>query len=377
MISKKHILFLSSWYPSPQKPFLGNFIKAQAEILSQKYKITVLHTIDTENIDDLKVEVKETDNLKEVLVFFPQGSNFISRKRNRVKAFQHGLNSIQQPDIILAHVILPNIYLFSIAKNHFKCPLVVTEHSSVYNKDLKQFSLKDKFLLRFAKSKIDKLIAVSEFLKSDLALKFPTLHIDVVHNPVDLTLFKINQKKASRFSYFLHISTLDKKTKNVEGILEAVSFLVQKGYEQVRLKIVSDELSNEWFEKVASLGLNRYVELIGPKQAAELIAYYQEASAFVLFSEYETFSLVLAESWSCGTPTISTSVGIANQLNPKLGIQVKKGDALHLAMAMEKIINGATFDNQFIHDYAQQFSIENYLSKMEEIVESCLKANLD
>ena len=41
----KHILILSSWYPSEEHPFLGNFVERQAELLGSKYKVTVIKQV--------------------------------------------------------------------------------------------------------------------------------------------------------------------------------------------------------------------------------------------------------------------------------------------------------------------------------------------
>jgi D-inositol-3-phosphate glycosyltransferase len=162
--------------------------------------------------------------------------------------------------------------------------------------------------------------------------------------------------KRKDFSYFLHVSTLDKQLKNPQGILDALSLLKQKGYEEVRLRIISDEPYGYWQQKAKEMGLESFVNFEGPLTPEELVPHFQQASCFILFSHYESFSIVAGEAWSCGIPVISTPVGIAFDMDSSLGFNVKDNDSLSLAMAMEKILNDAEFNPMTIRKHALQYS---------------------
>ena len=84
----------------------------------------------------------------------------------------------------------------------------------------------------------------------------------------------------------------------------------------------------------------------------------------MLFSTYETFSIVLAEAWACGIPTITTPVGIGFDLSQEMGIQVKINDPLSLAIGMEKILEGLTFDAEIIRTNSLQYSDEKILEQL-------------
>lgn len=366
MIEKeKHILILSSWYPNKFAPFLGNFVQRQAQILADSYKITVLHTVADPDLKDLDCSIAELENLKEIVVYHPKGSNFFSRRKEQDKAFEFGLALIEQVDLIHAHVIVPKGYLFVRAKKKFLCPLIVTEHGSYYRADKRNsWSLKDKFILKYTKKHIDQLIAVSEFLKRDLATFFVDKDIQVIPNPINTNLFVPKEKKPTTTKHFLHISTLDKTLKNPIGIIEAISFLKDKGYSDFKLTIISDESTTELKTLVDSKELADFVNFAGPCTPEELVSYYQQSDAFVLFSTYETFSIVLAEAWSSGIPTITTPVGIGFDLPHELGIQVKINDPLSLAIGMEKILEGLSFDADVIRTKALHYSDENIMEEL-------------
>jgi glycosyltransferase involved in cell wall biosynthesis len=108
-------------------------------------------------------------------------------------------------------------------------------------------------------------------------------------------------------------------------------------------------------------------------QHSDLVGYYQKSHAFVLFSRYETFSIVIAEAWSTGIPVISTPVGIASKMTDDQGLLVLNHDPLSLALEMEKILNGLTFHTQTIRDKAQQFSSENVLKQLNQLYERITK----
>lgn len=356
-IDRKHILILSSWYPSPEHPFLGNFVQRQAQVLSSYHTITVLHTVPEEGRKEIEIKKSDVHGIHEILVYHPKGTHFLSRRTNRLKALEKGFKEVTKPDLIHGHVLIPGGYLFAKAKDHFKCPLVVTEHASYYRPGRKnKLTLKERYVLQMVRKSADRLIAVSEFLQNDMRSLFGERELKVIGNPVDTELFHPSELEHKQFTYFLHVSTLDDQLKNVQGIIEAVALLVQKGYLEVRLKIISDESYSNWQKKVIEMGLQEYIEFDGPLSPKELAPKFQHASAFILFSHYETFSIVIAEAWSCGIPVISTSVGIAAGMDPSLGYNVKDRDSISLAMAMERILNDVSFERMRIRKHALQFS---------------------
>lgn len=361
----KHILILSSWYPNRTAPFLGNFVQRQAELLATRYQVTVLFTVADPEIEAMELSIAERPNLKEIVVYHPKGSNFFSRRREQDKAFDAGLKEITNVDLIHAHVILPKGYLFVRAKKQFNCPLIVTEHASYYRSEKrKKWSLKEKFILNNTKKHIDRLVAVSTFLEKDLKCYFEDTPIAIIPNPIDTQLFTPGEKLASETKQFLHISTLDKAVKDPQGILEALVLLRDKGYTNFKLTIISDEPYEDLKIVAAEKAIAHLVHFSGPHQPEELVPFYQQSDAFILFSSYETFSIVLAEAWSCGIPCLTTPVGIGFDLPHELGIQVKIADPLSLAIAMEKIINGQTFDADEIRKHALTFSNKHVLKQL-------------
>ena len=367
---KQHILILSSWYPTKDALFVGNFVQRQAELLSTEYQVTVFHTKSDSSIKTIEISDTIKENLRELILFHPKGKNIFQKFLLQKKAFKLGLKQIENVTLIHGHVLLPKGLQFILAKKRFNCPLFVTEHASYYRKEIRdKRSLLDNIILKKVNKHIDKLFAVSEFLKNDLQLDFPSKKIEILPNHIDTKVFTPHQFTRETKTQFLHISTLDEKVKNPKGILDASLSLIKSGKSNFHLTIISDESTEKW-EKYSSINhLTEYITFLGPLEWFELAPYYQKSDAFILNSSYETFSIVLAEAWACGIPTITTSVGIGNNLSEDLGIQIDINSPESLANGMIEIIeNKKSFDSILISKHAQQFSTENVLSIFKKFI---------
>ena len=370
MLNKKlHILFLSSWYPTKDKPFLGNFIRKHLELVAQKHQVTVLDLQSVKELDKQTISIKHQNQVTEIIVQYPKGSNPLSQWIHAKKAFKIGVQSIQQVDLIHGNVILSKGLQFIWAKNHFKKPLIVTEHASYFNKqNAKNWSFKEKVILNLVVKHAAIFTAVSPFLKDEIQQSFPKLKVEILPNVIDDSIFTLKTKKQNSKVKFVHISTLDDRYKNVSGIISACAELKKQKITDFELEIISDENYESVLKNVVAQSLENLIYFSGPLQTTEIAAKLQQSTALIMFSNYETFSCVVAESWSTGTPVIATSVGIANQLNANLGLQVSINDIASLVNAMKQFIQKSiSFDAELIKTAAIDFSPKEVLKKIEEI----------
>jgi len=369
--SKVHILIISSWYPNKKQPFLGNFVQRQASLLSRNFEVTVVNTEYSETESAQTVELTEQDGFKEVRVVHPRGKGLIERRKFLEKALDAGLDKVHNVDLVIGHVVIPKGLQFVQAKKYFNCPLILVEHASYYRPEIrKDRSLVHKLILRKTRKKVDQIVAVSEFLRHDMHPDFQRHSISVIGNHVDTRLFNYTPKKKSGVVKFLHVSTMDEKTKNPEGILCACKGL-KENTSDFQLTIVCDEDVAQWKHLATQFGLDDQIRFVGPLQWSELLPYYHEADAFLLFSDYESFSIVLAEAWMTGTPAITTPVGIAHNMSKELGILVDKGDKKMLASTMLDFIqNGRDrFNNQLIANHGKHYSDDAILRQWTSLIE--------
>ena len=363
-----HILILSSWYPSQSKPFLGNFIKRQAELLAQMHKVTVINTLSDTEVQLTRQDITSNGNYTEISVRFPDRKNIFARKRKEYVAFKQALESIERPDIIHAHILFNKGWQFKIAKQRFQCPLVLTDQASYYNSPASgiQGKYQQLFLRRFT-SVPDIFIAVSEFLVKDIRKYFRLVPIRVIPNHVDYELFTPKNASSSGQFQFLHISTLDERFKDPKTLLNGVKEL-KKRRTDFSLTIVSDEPVDKWKGYAEQLGITDQVNFKGPMNWQEVAKTYSEHDAFILSSVYETFSIVIAEALATGIPVISTKVGIAAELDEKLALHFESENAEELADKMNRMIDEyAAFDPNYIREYGKRFSGEVVLGALNEV----------
>ena len=366
MPDKKHILFMSSWYPHDGKPFLGNFVQRQAELLSQSFKVTVVFTVSSEHHNTCSLKSSSTGNLTEIIIYHPPGKSLISKSKIQKKALNLGLQKLERVDLLFTQVILPRGWQFLAVHKKFNCPWIHLEQGSYFRKEKRdQWNVFEKLIIRKSCKKISRLLAASQFLKTDLKQVFSNRSINVVPNHVDTTLFQPGNFTGTDKVKFLHVSTLDENTKNPLGMLEACSQLKSEIGELFEFLIISDEPTEKWKKYVSENDLQNVVKFDGPKEWHELPSYYQQADAFVLNSIYETFSIVLAEAWACGTPTITTPVGIGFDLPEFLGYNAAINNSTSLKNAMLKFIqNKSNFNRDEIRAHGMNFSSEIVLEQL-------------
>lgn len=371
--SKKNIVCLSSWYPSEKQPFLGNFIQRQIELLGTKY---VIQFIQTQAVADQKtIEVSQLicNNYTEITATYPAVRAKLLKKYYQTKALKKALQTIDQPDLLLTYIFLPKIWQFLIVKKRLNIPWIHIEQGSYFRKEIQSnWNVLQRFWIKKAYQQVDILLAASEFLARDMKIVDPTRTIKRVKNHIDTKLFSFKEKEVRSTTHFLHVSTLDKQTKNPKGMFDAMQLLSETTSEFL-FTIVSDEPTHEWESYVAKLGIAENVHFVAPQKWEQLPAFYHEADAFILNSVYETFSIVLAEAWATGTPTISTPVGIAYNAPSYLGLNVEPNNTRSLAAAL---IEFTTTKNQFdaskISAYAQQFDSKIVLAELTTEIDQLL-----
>ena len=296
----------------------------------------------------------------------------------QIMAFNKAANKVQEVDIIHANVIFTKGLQFLLAKRKYKRPLLLLEHASYFRKEKREDrSIYEKLILFLIKRKIDHLAVVSELLKNDLKNDFPDFDIAIISNFIDLKLYlpkvEKNLNSIDKQTQFIHVSTLDEAVKDPKGILDACKVLVNGGQTNFHLTIISDEPYSKWETYLYSKKITEYVTFKGPLAWNELVPFYQNSDAFILFSKYETFSIVLAEAWACGLPVITTPVGIGKDIKPELGYQVEIGNPESLAKGMYKMMNNkGKFNSTVIRNHAKLFSKEHVLKTYKHLIDSMI-----
>jgi glycosyltransferase involved in cell wall biosynthesis len=161
---------------------------------------------------------------------------------------------------------------------------------------------------------------------------------------------------------------LDKNTKNPGFLFDGFLNAYLESGKKISLTVVSDQNTDEW-ERWAKLNsCSDAITFTGPCEWQEISKLIKEHDALILTSEYETFSIVIAEAWLTGTPIISTAVGIAANMTDSLGIKIEHNNIAELKHAILDMMNGKfQFDPYFLRSFGMQFSKESVKNQLIEL----------
>jgi glycosyltransferase involved in cell wall biosynthesis len=372
---RRHILIMSSWYPNRLDQFVGNFVQRFAELLARDHDVSVIHTLGDRSNKSLEIVDQKENGVRVVRAYHPVSKNKIRHWWNQRKALRACFSLIEDIDLIFAHVLLPRGYQFTAAKKYYHRDLIVLEHASYYRPEVsKRISSLNKQMMKRVSRHVEQFCAVSELLANDMKNVLPTVKPVIVPNFVDAELFHPASQAAEHRRRFLHISTLDSMTKNPELLFEGF-YAAYQSNKHISLTVISDQNTNQWQNWADVHGLSNAVTWIGPSSWEEIAEQMRNHDCVIMTSGYETFNIVLAEAWCSGIPVISTSVGIARELDPSLGIQLKEANVPDLVNAIETITSGALkFNPKIIREHGLQFSKEKVLEQLKELFEPHFKA---
>jgi len=363
-MNKLNVLFLTSWYPNKNHPTLGNFIQRHAEALHPHVNLKVLHICsNSSQKNKFEVENSTINNVDTTIVYYKKVQHFsifnpIIKFFRYKRALKIGLSKLTKEfniNIAHCHVAYPAgiSAQWLLKKQHI--PYVLSEHWTLF---LKEETYKtNSFLIRKSieqtLNKASYILPVSKSLSNALQKRTTNQNVKVIHNVVNTELFAPTAS-AKEKTTILHVSHMDKDHKNPYGMLQAI-----KNVSLIRndfiFKIVSDENHENTRNIINELNINQdLIQLEHTKTPIQIAKDYNTADFFIIFSNIETFSVVMAEAWSAGLPIIySKCGGLTDIQDPKLGIQVEPKNVKQLENAIISMLdNHKTYDKPYISNFA-------------------------
>ncbi len=387
--SKKNILFLTSWYPNRLHPTLGIFIKRHAEAVSRYANVAVLFVCSDPNLKGktYDIEVTKDHNMPVVRVYYKRVKYYIPLLSGFLKFISYvnahfkGLRALKEivPRIDIVHEnVLYRAGIFALLLKYFHgYPYLITEHSTIYlpaNGTYK--GVFTKWLFGKIARNARMITPVSEDLKKHMLRHGFKTKYRIVPNVVDEKIFcPAKRDKPGTKKKILHISSLETKQKNVNGIINVMHQLSAKRND-FELHIIGYGPEKAQLIKEAGGLAGNTVFFLGKKSEKEIAAIMQSSDFFVLFSNYETFGCVLIEAMACGLPIVSSrSGGISEYITKEMGIIIEPKDEQGLLNAIEYMLdNYSKYDAQKIRKYAlKHFTYEVVGKQFSDIYDYLLK----
>jgi glycosyltransferase involved in cell wall biosynthesis len=334
--NKKHILFISSWYPNRLDPTHGIFNRHFAEAAAIKNKVSVLHVASDPGLTS-ETELVESDEggIHTIIVYYKKVSShtpFISQFRKRQlliaafdKGYSHILLSQGRVDLIQLNVIMPNGLGALHLSKKFNLPLVINEGWTGYmEEDGNYKGFFQKYFTRKIVKRATHIMPVSESLMKEMLRHKLSGSYTIVPNVVNTERFVPISAAKDEVTRLIHISTLDQAQKNVQGIIHAFANALRKN-QKMQLTIVGEGEHKEYLEKlVDQQKLSDKISFKGVVLGPDMVQEINKHDALLMFSNFESFGVVVAEAMACGKPVITSDCGgLTTSINETYGYKVE------------------------------------------------------
>ncbi len=332
MNKKLHILFLSSWFPSRVNPANGDFVLRHAEAAATKHNVTVIHVVTDENLQsNFEISRSTQNNVTTVIRYVPKFNKSISKFFQFFNAYKECIQEIGHYDIVHHNITFPIGLMALYLKWFKKKPFIISEHWTGYlNPQNKSITFLEKFITKIIIINAKFICPVSNDLKNQMVnfgLKGCYFKIP---NVVNTNIF-FPIKKTSKPYTITHISALQNKQKNIDGILSVIKKLSLLRDDFI-FKIIGNGDKEETQSILKKLEIPKTnIEFLNSKSQEQIAEILQCTNLYLSFSNYETFGIVMAEAIATGTPVITTNTGILTEIdatNFSTTIPVKDQNAL-------------------------------------------------
>lgn len=190
-------------------------------------------------------------------------------------------------------------------------PVVLSPHGMLEPWDIKKnyWTKKLPALLLYQKRSVkisNAIVATAESEKKNLLSLGYNKNVKVVPNGIVTEgIYCKDSWKEKKQILFL---ALYRKNKGIDILMQAISKLRNKliGWKVIIAGIESDYTISDLNEMAKQFGISEFVKVTGPLFGEDKWNVYRNSDVFVLPTLNENFGIVIAESYLCGTPVITT-----------------------------------------------------------------------
>ena len=353
------VLFLTSWYPSPDTPLSGIFVREHAMAVKAFDEIRIVHLAGFgSGINFYKVSSSDEEFPLWRVKYGKIGPirSFLIETLVALKVSYDVVKAGFMPDIIHAHVFpagLPAVLL----GRKLGVPVVISEHSSAF--PLRRMKKKKLAMARYSFARADVVLPVSKALRRAIEDYGIKANFEVVPNTFNPDIFFPNPGRTTEGKKLLFVGRMH-DIKNVPCLLAA--FRRVKDIESgVSLHLVGDGHKKEEYEDLSrKLDISSSVTFYGLRSKEEIAELMRDSDFLVLPSLYETQSCVVIEALASGLPVIASDVGGIPEIleDPNLGILIPPDSPERLADAMLKAL-----ETDWDRDYIASTAFLNYSYK--------------
>jgi glycosyltransferase involved in cell wall biosynthesis len=253
----------------------------------------------------------------------------------------------ERPDVFhTPHYVLPPAV---------RCRSIVTIHDCIHIM-FPQY-LPNRMAYAYAKASMwsaarqsNRILTVSEASKRDIIQLFnvPAEKIVVVHNaiderfrvaPTEEAVARVRERYQLDQRFILYVGNI-KPHKNLVRVIEAFAELRKRGFDDLTLLIIGDEISKLPALRRAVHGykLHKYVRFLGFLPDEVLAVLYRLAAVFVFPSLYEGFGLPPLEAMASGTPVVTSNLSSLPEVTGDAAVLVDPYDVDSIRAGIEHVL---------------------------------------
>ena len=355
------ILFLSAWYHNRTDDMEGLFVRKHAQAAALHDQVHVLFLKSEVRPGPCQYEKVRSGEVVEHYFYYPKAKNALKRAKDFWSYYQKGFKTVWQ------EMGKPDRYY----RRDF--------HNSLH-----------RWLTRRVARKARRIMPVSESLAQAMRECGIQGRYTIVRNVVDDFFYQtptcLSQAEGTRteashalkkrkLKTIVHVCCFDETAKNNFGLLRALKTLALTRSD-FRILFVGD--GNDWeatrdYAKLLNFKTWQVV-FTGKLQPREVKDILDQSCFMVLFSNYETASVVIGEAMACGKPVVATRTGgIPEIVDESNGILVEPKDERAVWKAMDEMLDRfEAYDSKRIKEKAGIFRFAHIGSQLHRIYEESL-----
>ncbi len=342
---------------------MGNFVQKHAEAAARVNNVSVISVVSSLQANSRYIEKSTIRGIQTYIGYFPKKKgpfgkffNFLNHRRTFKSVYKTYQKENPKTDLVHLNVTYPMGIWALWLKKRTNLPYVISEHSSgLHLTSDHAYPSHALALCTKVFNQADFILPVSLNLQYSISKLTSNTSFHVISNVVDETIFCKKTDVQHAIKQFIHISTGVDSIKNLTGMINTLNRLRQKRSD-FHLNIVSDGDTLYAQDLVKRLNCGEFIQFHSTKTTHEIAQILSESDALLMFSNYENFPCVIAESFMTGLPVISSNVnGIPEHVNASNGILVNPGKEDELEAAIESFLDKKiTFDQTEIRNYAEK-----------------------
>lgn len=370
------VLYLTPWYPLPEKPNNGIFVRDQVQAISAHHTVHVViskvrndsfgffsYTLRQEVISETCVEHHLTFRrslpvLNQLIFLWVTYRVACQVARTFAPQVVHG--TIGYPGACWAWAVGKRLGI----------PAVLTEHTRMQNHFR---SVWYKFLTLFCMKRLQAITCVSQSLAKEIQQHTGITPV-VIPNIIQVEkLAEMTALSADPVCQFGFLGSLNTPVKGLDVMLKAL----RQVKDNFHCHIGGTGLLLDSYKALAEEeGVADRCTFYGFVPHWDVPAFFSRLNFFVSASRYESFGMVIAEAMASGLPVVATaSGGPQDFVKAFTGVLVAPNDEQALAQAISAMIRQhRQYDRDAIRRYArEQFSVDTFREKTDAVYASVVR----